>query len=206
MEIKYVDRPGSCRILPVGSTTAGQVPAVVVPFSEIIQDFDLIIELGYYWGGFTLWFNQNKKKGAKVIGYDITDLNREVIDPKEIADIEYRIGDCFDSNVIQEISNLISSSGKTLIFCDNGVNEKGKSFDLYAPLLKEGDVIMVHDYYDDTKMEPYNSFSESEGWAYNYEVKYTDIEKTIENYSLSEYNYEDFRKCLIGSFIKNSLK
>jgi cephalosporin hydroxylase len=197
MEINYVDRPGSCRILPVENTTAGQVPHIVVPFLKIIKDFDLVIEIGYYWGGFTLWLHRNKKEGAKVIGYDISDINREVFDPS----VDYRIGDCFDQKLIDEIKNLISTSGKSLIFCDGGSKEA--EFNLYSNFLKKGDVIMLHDYYDDTKPEPYNSFPESDGWAYSYESQYSNIKKSVEENSLAPFYYEDFRRCIIGSFVKN---
>lgn len=196
MELDYIDRPGSCRILRVENTTAGQVPHIIFPFQKIIKSFELIIEIGYYWGGFTLWLKRNSGENTKVIGYDISDAQREVFDPS----VEYRIGDCFDTKVIEEIKNLISSSGKTLIFCDGG--QKENEFNLYADFLKSGDVIMLHDYYDDEKIEPYNSFPESEGWIYSYESRFSNIKECIERNTLVPFFYEDFRRCLVGSFIK----
>lgn len=196
MEVAYIDRPGSCRILPVDHTTAGQVPHSAIPFSQVVKEFDLIIEIGYYWGGLTLWFEKNKKEGAKVIGYDIDDSHREVFDKK----MDYRIADCFDPDTKQEIIDLIQNSGKTLLFCDGG--NKDREFIEYCGSIKDGDVIMIHDYWDDSQPEPYNSFPESEGWAYGYEARYSDIEESILTNNLEGYYYEDFRKCLIGSFIR----
>lgn len=195
IEVKKLFREGCC-LLPVENTTAGQVPYIVVPFSKVLKDFDLIIEIGYYWGGLTFWFEKNKKSGAKVIGYDINDEIREVFDPS----VDYRYGDCFSEQTINEITELVNNSGKTLIFCDGGFKER--EFHLYSKIIKSGDVIMLHDYFDDRKPEPYNSFPESEGWRYSYESCYSNIQSAIEENSLEEYYYEEFRRCLIGSFVK----
>lgn len=196
MNVKYVNRIGSGRLLPVDNTTAGQVPHIVTPFSKVIKNFDLIIEIGYYWGGLTLWFNKNKKNTAKVIGYDITKQHLEVTDPT----VDFRIGNCFDPDIKKEIFELVKNNQNCLIFCDGG-NKKQEFID-YAPCLKTGDVIMVHDYYDDSQPEPYNSFPESEGWLYGCEVTHSDIKETIQNYNLNKFHYEDFRRCIIGSFVK----
>lgn len=195
IEIKKLFREG-CYLLPVENTTAGQVPHIVVPFSKVLKDFDLIIEIGYHWGGLTLWFERNKKPGAKVIGFDINDEIREVTDPS----VDYRYGDCFSEQTINEITELVNNSGKTLIFCDGGYKER--EFQIYSKIIKSGDVIMLHDFYDDRKPEPYNSFPESEGWRYSHESCYSNIKDSIEENSLEEYYHEEFRRCLIGSFIK----
>jgi hypothetical protein len=162
--------------------------------SSIIKSFDTIIEIGYYMGGLTYWFFKNKKETANVISYDIHDHNRVQYE----SDILFITKDCFASK--DEIKNLIQSPGKTLLFCDGGFKEQ--EFNTFSKYLKKDDVIMLHDYYDDKQLEEYNSFSESAGWIYPYESKYSSIEQSIIKYDLKKFKYEEFRKVLIGSFIK----
>jgi hypothetical protein len=57
-----------------------------------------------------------------------------------------------DNDTIEKIRNLISSSSRCLVLCDNG--DKIKEFELYANHLPKGSFIMVHDYaYDEKTFE-----------------------------------------------------
>jgi hypothetical protein len=161
---------------------------------NIISLFDIIIEIGYYMGGLTYWFFKNKKETAKIISYDISDNHRV----KYESDILFITKDCFSSEI--EIKNFIQNHGRTLLFCDGGAKEQ--EFNTFSKFLKKDDVIMLHDYYDDEQSEGYNSFSESSGWVYPYESKYSSIKESINKYNLQKFKYEEFRKVLIGSFIK----
>lgn len=194
-EINNINHSIHGNILLVEHTFAGQTPTIVKPLSKIIRDFDTIIEIGYYWGGFTLWLHNNKSDDCKLISYDIDDSNRDVFN-----NIDFRNKDCFNRDTIEEILNLIKNGGKTLVFCDGGYIEK--EFTIFSTLLKPGDVILAHDYYDDEQPDPYNSFKESEGWIYGYESKYSNLKESIKISKLEKYHYEEFRKCLVGSFIK----
>jgi len=162
--------------------------------NSIIKSFDTIIEIGYYMGGLTYWFFKNKKETAKIISYDVYDYNRVQYE----SNISFITKDCFASE--DEIKNFIQSHGKTLLFCDGGFKEQ--EFNTFCKHLKKDDVIMLHDYYDDKQPEEYNSFSESAGWIYPHESKYSSIEESIIKYDLKKFKYEEFRKVLIGSFIK----
>lgn len=161
---------------------------------SIIKLFDTIIEIGSYMGGLTYWFFKNKKETAKIISYDISDSNLV----KYESDISFIIKDCFASE--DEIKDFIQNPGKTLLFCDGGFKEQ--EFNTFCKYLKKDDVIMLHDYYDDKQPEEYNSFPESAGWVYPYESKYSSIEESIVKYDLKKFKYEEFRKVLIGSFVK----
>jgi hypothetical protein len=162
--------------------------------AEVIKDFDTIIEIGYYKGGLTYWLFKNKKDSAEVFSYDISDANRDCHE----AGINFLTKDCFLSE--EEISRLIIRDGKTLIFCDGGF--KNKEFNTFSKYLKTGDVIMLHDYHDDEQPEPYNSFDDSCGWVYPAESNFSSIKGAVLEYGLEKFKYEDFRRVLIGSFVK----
>lgn len=163
---------------------------------KIIKDFDTIIEIGYHCGGLTYWFHKNKKEDAKVFSFDICDDNRQVFE----KEINFHVADCFEKTTIDKIKNLILNGKKTLIFCDGG--NKNSEFNCYSEFLKTNDVIMLHDYFDDSQPEPYASFEESKEWNFPWESNWSKIQKSVEKNNLSKFYYEDFRKVLIGSFKK----
>lgn len=191
----------SNKIIQIGSVTyvddlhVSQPIKALEELSHIIKSFDTIIEIGYYMGGLTYWFFKNKKETAQIISYDITDVNRI----KYESDIKFITKDCFYAE--NEIEGFIKNPGRTLLFCDGGFKEK--EFNTFCKYLKKDDVIMVHDYYDDEKPEKYNSFPESNGWIYPHESKFSSIKESINKNNLQKFKYEEFRKVLIGSFIKN---
>jgi cephalosporin hydroxylase len=165
---------------------------------KIILNFDTIIEIGYNRGGLTHWFNLNANKNTKIIAYDISDEYRNsnfLFDNS----IDFNVSDCFSEKAINKIKKEIETGGKVLFFCDGG--DKNKEFNLFAQYLKYGDIIMLHDYHDENYEEKYAIHVE--GWNSPYESSFNQIKNTIEIFNLSKYYYEDFRKSLIGSFIKN---
>jgi hypothetical protein len=163
--------------------------------SKIIKDFDTIIEIGTYKGGLTYWFNLNKKDGAKVISYDIKDFKNY----KEY-NIKFIIRNVFDEVSVSEIKNYIETGGKTLLFCDGGF--KNQEFNTFSKFLKSGDHIMLHDFFDDTRPEPYASFEDSAGWCHKSESNYLGIINSVSENKLVKFMYEDFRRNIIGSFKK----
>lgn len=166
-------------------------------FKKIIPSFDVIIEIGYYRGGLTQWFAINKKPNAKIIAYDITDTHRNSQEFDFDPEIEFIASDCFSEIGVKNIKELLKSEGSVLLFCDGG--NKIKEFNFFSEYLKPKDVIMVHDYYDDTLDEPY---ALNLNWPSPYETTYSSIQQSIKKNKLKKYKYQDFRKSLIGSFIK----
>jgi len=107
------------------------------------QLFDTIIELGSGAGGFSLYLAE--KFGAKFHTFDI--INKM----DRYSDVRKRI-ESFESHVYFEdifrssnLKKLFAANKRILLLCDNG--DKLRELQAFAPLLKNNDVIMVHDYF-----------------------------------------------------------
>jgi hypothetical protein len=182
--------------LIVDGVIAAQLPNAGEVFGMVIKSFDTIIEIGYHRGGFSRWLNQNKSSKTRLVCYDITAYNQEVFD----EGIEFKVADCFSNEVVEEIRGIINSSKKVLLLCDGGA--KNQEFNLYAPMIKKGDVIMLHDYHDETLPESYDSFT-GPIWGSHAESGFNAIKDTVESTGLEKYNYDSFRSVIWGSFIKS---
>jgi len=174
-----------------------QTTSALNNLKEIIDQFDTIIEIGYYRGGLTQWFAVNKHFGAKIIAYDISDQERLSQKFNFNKDIQFCVYNCFTEIAIKKINDEIETGGKVLVFCDGGA--KNDEFNLFSQFLKPGDVIMLHDYFDSRANEPY---AHNITWPCPYESTYSGISSAVSLYNLKEYKYEEFRKSLIGAFYK----
>lgn len=183
------------QFLLVGGVIAAQVPNLGDAFLPVLGDFDTIIEIGYHRGALSRWLNQNKAAATTLVCYDIDDSNREVFD----QGLDFRIGDCFSQSTMTEIQGLITNGGKTLVLCDGG--EKNREFATYAPLIKSGDVIMCHDYYDETKPEVYQTFAGANWWSPPESSLYG-VQDAVDAAGLVPYNYDSFRSVIWGAFTK----
>ncbi|MCK9446502.1 class I SAM-dependent methyltransferase [bacterium] len=178
----------------------GQVPGAYYAFGNILKDFDRIIEIGTHAGGLTLMIDELKKPESDLISYDIDLSNYQVnkLYPSTILDI--RKEDCFEQKTIDEISSLIKNTQKrVLLLCDGG--SKNEEFNLYSQFLKDGDVIMLHDYSDN--IDDYERYCLKENWLAPHESYWYGIHESIETYNLKEfYQYDTFKSVLWGAFIK----
>ena len=104
------------------------------------QNPDFIIEIGTGMGGCTIFFS----KFAPVVTYDIIDRTEGKIRGRE--KISFRMNDCFDPDIVNEIIYLLRHSGKVFLMCDG--EAKANEVKLYAPHLKSGDYIFCHDWED----------------------------------------------------------
>lgn len=106
-------------------------------FERVLRDEkpDLIIELGTASGATATFFNTL----GKVYTVDI----REPHIPLH-KDITFEKLNLYNEETIKKIKKMISESGKVFLFCDGG--DKTTEFKTYAPSLKKGDIIYVHDY------------------------------------------------------------
>lgn len=171
----------------------GQTPKTTETFSNIIEEFDTIIEIGFHRGGLSNWLFKNKKPETNLYCYDIT---KEYLQCNE--KINFIISDCLSPSSISEIKNTIKTGKKTLVLCDGG--NKEIEFEIYSKFLKEGDVIMLHDYCDDFNY--YNVLSKVKNWPSPPESYLNNITNSIKNNNLKPYKYYEFRNIFWGSFIK----
>lgn len=106
--------------------------------------FDSIIETGTYRGGLSLFFGLHAMRmGAKAVTFDILPEPTEALYKKlkPLLPLEFYQLDCV-SDEATKIIYRYTSLGRTLLYCDA---MKVGEFNLYAPILKVGDVIMAHD-------------------------------------------------------------
>ena len=104
--------------------------------------FDVIVELGTYVGGVTLFFALNSN--AEVYTFDIRPepTSKRYLQIDEVLPIIFCSMDVRSSSTVDFVRGLIDKR-RALIYCDDGA--KIKEFNLYAPTLKEEDIIMAHD-------------------------------------------------------------
>ncbi len=105
--------------------------------------FDMIIETGTYTGGMTLFLS--KILGDKLHSFDIDgsfvkDTTRNQILGNNTS---LYTEDIFNSNTIPKL--LLSCKGRVLLLLDNG--DKLMELAMYHRYLKEGDIVMLHDYH-----------------------------------------------------------
>lgn len=164
-------------------------PQVFKTFLEATRP-SRILEIGSFHGGLTLLLrdimDEIGLQNNPVRTYDIHDqefLKPLVVDrnvdvfTKNLFNGDY--SDWANEESKNEIINYIQQDGVSLVLCDGGC--KKCEFNLIAPLLKTGDVIMAHDYAPD---ETY--FQESmkdKIWDWH-EIRDSDIINTITKFSL----------------------
>jgi cephalosporin hydroxylase len=108
-----------------------------------VEKFDIIIELGTRPGGFAIYL----AKKAQEMGSFFYTFDIKGISPKSRYALEQNGGVFFKGDVNQnaKLADFIKSKSRVLILND-GV--KFDSFLEYAPMLKYGDYMFIHDYYE----------------------------------------------------------
>ena len=132
--------------------TGMQTPESYDMWEQLIfgQRFQRIIEFGTWDGALSLYFALFcLDKGMQFYTYDRRDYFDTPL--KRIIQFQkfYEKLDIFKN--VEKIGALISQPGQTLLFCDNG--NKIREFNIFAPYLKSGDIIAVHDWGWEIKME-----------------------------------------------------
>ena len=107
-----------------------------------------IIELGTWWGNFSLYFllycfNQEKE----FFTYDVVRRKGSRLKRLLNFDAHHRKKDIFEYQA--EIIKEIQKPGRTILFCDNG--DKPREIKTFWPYLKEGDIMAVHDWLTEVK-------------------------------------------------------
>lgn len=155
-----------------------------------------ILEIGTANGGFILFIRETMDQigldSSDIISYDVHE--KPWYNELRNRNIQIRIENLFDSEYVnleypEKIESFIKSEGITLILCDGG--KKISEFNAIAPLIKNGDFIMAHDYVDTEENFLINFKNKIWDWC---EIKEKDISKISNEHKLSHYKKEIFDK------------
>jgi cephalosporin hydroxylase len=155
------------------------------------QSFKNVIELGTQRGGTSLFLNDlmNLYGGNNFVTFD-----RNKCD----VGVNQVVGDILnDQKIIDLIKTNIQKEGKTLLFCDGG--DKKCEFNKFAPFLKDGDFIMLHDYAHDKEF--FNREINRKVWFWH-EAQFDDIKESVKKYNLTSYNTAQMSAFVYGCFFK----
>jgi predicted O-methyltransferase YrrM len=157
-----------------------------------------VLEIGTSSGGLTLMLRDildtNGLKSTRLVSYDINDPKylRHYLD--EGTNIELKIESVFNHAYDklengQEVIDLISSEGTTLVLCDGG--NKKNEFKILSDYLKIGDVIMAHDYAPNEKYFQEHIHGKIWNWL---EIQDSDISDACLENNLVPYMDDDFKQ------------
>lgn len=152
-----------------------------------------ILEIGTALGGFTKFLqiisSENNLK-IQIRTYDIIyntwydDLIRDGID--------LRVENIFSegyTDVKEDVKNFINQEGLTLVLCDGGF-KKGE-FNVLSNYIKQGDIIMAHDYCYDLQDFEQNIKNKVWNWC---EINEVDIQESSDRNNLKPFKQEIFNK------------
>jgi cephalosporin hydroxylase len=134
-------RTGVC---PFGVGAAQMWPQVGALFNAIDEfNIDLVVELGVYMGGLSelLYLRQIRTSGFRYIGFDNAPAQ---VNKRLLNELPFVWGDVFSEEIKNRVVSEISHSAHALVYCDDG--NKPREMRTYAPLVRQGDLILVHDY------------------------------------------------------------
>jgi len=157
-----------------------------------------IIEIGTSSGGLTLLLRDildgNGLEKTRLISYDVNEPSHLRHYVNKGSKIELRIENIFNNQYDklengQEVIDIITSKGTTLILCDGG--SKKNEFRLLSDYLKVGDVIMAHDYSPNETYFQEHINNKVWNWL---EIQDNDINESCEKNNLLPYMEDDFRQ------------
>ena len=168
-----------------------QTPNAVLSINRLLNDnnFRRIIEIGTHDAGLSiflaLYCNLSKRLPQlnSSVGYKARTTMKTprdfftfdvVMRDESMTDLVQRLGghaiiqDVFDPLCISGVGSLIKKEGQSLLICDGG--NKKREFEVYSPILKQGDIIMAHDYARDaTSFEKVKNRGIWHGWETKWE-------------------------------------
>lgn len=155
-----------------------------------------ILEIGTFHGGLTLCLrdimDELGLQHNPILTYDIN--NQEFLKPLVVnRNVDVRTKNLFDysqnsfisDEAQQELGSFIQQPGVTLVLCDGGC--KKCEYNIIAPLLKDGDIIMAHDYAPNKEYFEQNIQNKIWNW---HEIQDTDIALVSEKENLKPYMQE----------------
>jgi predicted O-methyltransferase YrrM len=178
-------------------------------FSKLLEDTKpaRILEIGTGAGGLTLFLrdklNEIGLRETYIKSYDVntTSFDNNVHD---LTNLELSKENLFGggNEFILERGDLIEpyikSEGLTIVLCDGG--NKIKEFNQISPLLKSGDIIMAHDYCENSNLFESDYKDKIWNWC---EIQERDIETICQQENLEDFMKEYFNKIVWVCKIKN---
>lgn len=179
-----------------------QAEGVVSAFRSLIERSQpsQILEIGTSNGGLTLLISDLiSELGLKchLRSYDIedyvSDMVKELITTSNPSS-ELITKNLFNSNYTgfsdggkEELEDYIQRPGTTVVLCDGGY--KVGEFNLISGLIKQGDIIMAHDY--SKNEEHFEEKIKNKIWNWM-EVQEKDIDESCTKYNLEPYMAQEF--------------
>lgn len=155
-----------------------------------------ILEIGTALGGFTAFL----KYACDDLGLnvDIRSYDIHVTPSKEELirnGVDFRQENIFTSDYKKlennEIIEFIQGSGCSLVLCDGG--SKINEFRILSEHLKNGDLIMAHDYAYDSEI--FLNEINKVYWNWH-EISESDIQESVEKYNLKSFMQDEFNKAV----------
>jgi cephalosporin hydroxylase len=173
-----------------GTTFALSQMTDIIPYFEkflIDEQFDTIIEIGTYKGGFTILLDEIKQSNKLKFNIHTVDIGiwdenifKEVLQDFNNRKITFHKTDIFSEAEVSYIKELLANpSKKVCVLCDGG--DKISEFIYFSKLIKPGDFIMAHDYAHNSNNVDGLSYQCSWSWQ---EIHYTDISQSISTNNL----------------------
>jgi len=157
-----------------------------------------ILEIGTSSGGLTLMIRDILDEigltNTTIQTYDINTPQHHLEHIENGVNINVNVRSIFNHNYdnllnADEVINYISSDGLTLVLCDGG--SKINEFRLLSQFLKQGDIIMAHDY--SPNEDYFNTNIKDKIWNW-LEIQDKDIEGSCIKNNLKPYMSDDFKQ------------
>lgn len=145
------------------------------------EKFNTLVELGTGKGILTLFLSDIFD--GKIYTFNINDIL--MINDLISNGVVVVRTNIFKNSSIRQIEEIIQSSGRVLLLCDNG--NKIKEVRTFSKFLKKNDVIMAHDYFKDKD-------SRDDSIWQSCEITQVDVEDVLKKYNLHSFYQEDFAK------------
>lgn len=169
-----------------------------------------ILEIGAQAGGLTLcigyMLNELNMNETKILSYDIKEIQGIDFIASKFNNINFKIENLFTDSYLQlqpekidYIKTFIQQSGTTIVLCDGG--SKKNEFRLISSYLKQGDIIMAHDYSPNS--DYFASVTKPNKIWHWHEIDDNDVSDSMKNNNLSFYMHEIFRDAAWLCTVKN---
>jgi len=159
-----------------------------------------ILEIGTASGGLTLMIRDILDELSMKTALRTYDVEKKHY-LNETHDIEVIIknvfNDQYDALIDNDVKDYINRPGTTIVLCDGG--NKINEFNILSEYLKEGDIIMAHDYCCNADEFLKNFKDKIWNWL---EIQDSDISKAVDKYNLKPY-IEEFKNVVWVCKIKS---